>query len=138
MDRQYASDNHSDLQQLQQAFEQFNRLSQQLSDSVDEINQNVERFDDIEMPVKNPHEALFDAIPGAVVVLDRQGNVTQANELARSILGAPLFQVPWRDVIQRVFQPELDQGELKTHDNRQYSIATRPLGYAPGQVLLLS
>ncbi|MEM7564423.1 MAG: ATP-binding protein [Pseudomonadota bacterium] len=37
-----------------------------------------------------------------------------------------------------MFQPELDQGELKTHDNRQYSIATRPLGYAPGQVLLLS
>lgn len=34
--------------------------------------------------------------------------------------------------------PELDQGELKTVDGRQFSISTRPLGYAPGQVLLLS
>ena len=50
----------------------------------------------------------------------------------------PIDQQAWRDIVRRVFLPELDQGELKTADGRQFSISTRPLGYAPGQVLLLS
>ena len=41
-------------------------------------------------------------------------------------------------MVGRVFLPQLDQGELQTADGRQFSISTRPLGYRPGQILLLS
>ena len=72
------------------------------------------------------------------MVLDRFGNVQEANDSARQLLGESIHQQSWRDIVSRVFLPELDQGELKTEDGRQFSISTRPLGYAPGQVLLLS
>ena len=133
---------HSDppeLQNLQYAFEQFNRLSTSLNASVDQINQNVDRLnppDALDRYDANPR--LLDAIPGGVVVLDRHGKVAEANESARLLLGTPVNQQAWRDIVRRVFLPELDQGELKTADGRQFSISTRPLGYAPGQVLLLS
>ena len=82
--------------------------------------------------------ALIDAIPGGVVVLDPQGLVVETNAAAATLLGKPLNQQPWREVVSRVFLAELDQGELKTEDGRQFSISTRPLGYEPGQILLLS
>jgi len=126
------------LQNLQQAFNQFNRLSAQLNASVDRINQNVERFSPADPDGANVNPRLLDAIPGGVVVLDRHGKVVEANRSARDLLGASLEQQAWRDIVHQVFLPELDQGELKTVDGRQFSISTRPLGYAPGQVLLLS
>lgn len=82
--------------------------------------------------------ALIDAIPGGVVVLDPQGLVVETNAAAALILGEPLSRQPWREIVNRVFLPDLDQGELKTEDGRQFSISTRPLGYEPGQILLLS
>ena len=82
--------------------------------------------------------ALIDAIPGGVVVLDTHGIIVEVNATARQLLGEPVHQQPWRLIVQRVFLTELDQGELKTADGRQFSISTRPLGYAPGQILLLS
>ena len=126
------------MQNLQQAFNQFNRLSAQLNASVERINQNVERFDPADPAGANVNPRLLDAIPGGVVVLDRRGKVVEANRSARDLLGESLEQQAWRDIVHRVFLPELDQGELKTVDGRQFSISTRPLGYAPGQVLLLS
>jgi two-component system sensor histidine kinase FlrB len=131
--------NQPSLRNLQSAFEQFNQLSETLSASVDQINQNVDRIkpDDLRLPdAANPR--LFDAIPGAVVVLDRHGKIAEANDSATALLGRPIYQQAWRDIVRRVFLPDLDQGELKTADGRQFSISTRPLGYAPGQVLLLS
>lgn len=126
------------MQNLQQAFNQFNRLSARLNAGVDRINQNVERFSPADPDGANVNPRLLDAIPGGVVVLDRHGKVVEANRSARDLLGASLEQQAWRDIVHQVFLPELDQGELKTVDGRQFSISTRPLGYAPGQVLLLS
>ncbi len=82
--------------------------------------------------------ALVDAIPGAVIVLDARGVVVDVNSAAKEVLGLPLLDELWRDIVSRVFLAELDQGELRTADGHQYSISTRPLGYQPGQILLLS
>lgn len=82
--------------------------------------------------------ALLDAIPGAVIVINAQGQVVDFNQAAKEILGEPLINELWRDVVHRVFLPDLDQGELRTSAGRQFSISTRPLGYEPGQILLLS
>jgi two-component system sensor histidine kinase FlrB len=82
--------------------------------------------------------ALLDAIPGCVIVINSHGNIVDFNRAASELLGDPLSQQMWRDVVARVFLSELDQGELRTADGRQFSISTRPLGYEPGQILLLS
>lgn len=81
---------------------------------------------------------LVDAIPGAVIVLNAQGQVVDCNRAGYDQLGDIKLGEPWRDIVSRVFLPELDQGELRTSDGRQFSISTRPLGYQPGQILLLS
>lgn len=139
MESQKSTSDQPALQHLQFAFEQFNRLSASLTDSVEQINQNVDRINPPDaLNQQDASPRLLDAIPGGVVVLDRHGKVAEANESARLLLGAPIDQLAWRDIVRRVFLPELDQGELKTADGRQFSISTRPLGYAPGQVLLLS
>ncbi len=134
---------------LQAAFDQCNRLSASLCDSVDRLNATASQIktsrEDQSTPACVDNEklaqhlrALIDAIPGGVVVLDPQGLVVETNAAAATLLGEPLNQQPWREVVNRVFLPELDQGELKTEDGRQFSISTRPLGYEPGQILLLS
>jgi len=82
--------------------------------------------------------SLIDAIPGGVVVLDPHGIIVELNVAASQLLGDSVLQQPWRLIVQQVFLPNLDQGELKTEDGRQFSISTKPLGYAPGQILLLS
>ncbi len=122
---------------LELAFEQFNQLSARLCASNEAIRAQADRLAS-DTVLASGHGPLFDAIPGGVVVLDRQGRIDAANLAARELLAEPLAGEAWRDVVQRAFLPELDQGELKTADGRQFSISTRPLGYAPGQVLLLS
>jgi two-component system sensor histidine kinase FlrB len=81
---------------------------------------------------------LIDAIPGAVIVLDARGRVDDFNQSAAELLGEPLQSQAWREIVARAFLQTLDQGELRTPDGRQFSISTRPLGYQPGQILLLS
>ena len=135
-------------QQLLQAFDQFNDVSDSLSASFNRLNDTVsaftERMDVAGTPVSaenamNTHlRALLDAIPGSVIVINAQGRVVDFNVAAKELLAEPLLGELWRDVVNRVFQHELDQGELRTNDGRQFSISTRPLGYQPGQILLLS
>ncbi|MDH5355525.1 MAG: ATP-binding protein [Gammaproteobacteria bacterium] len=149
MNSQNQNTNPSSIDHLQQAFEQYNRLSASLCESVDKLNataiqmtganHNLAQTNAIDNEQLARHlRALIDAIPGGVVVLDPQGLVVESNLAAAGLLGEPLAQQPWREVVSRVFLSELDQGELKTEDGRQFSISTRPLGYEPGQILLLS
>lgn len=133
--------------ELQEAFSQFNQVSDTLIDSFNQLNATV---DGLNLLKVNPLSAqtqdnmsqhlrsLIDAIPGAVIVINSQGKVEDFNLTARELLGEPLQQHSWRDIVHRVFLADLDQGELRTPDGRQFSISTRPLGYQPGQILLLS
>jgi two-component system sensor histidine kinase FlrB len=159
------------IENLQKAFDQFNRLSESLDASVVQLNRTAtsiqslsplaasadtasSRFkynedvgidydgDDDSDDESNQQvvhlRSLIDAIPGGVVVLDPHGIIVELNAAASQLLGETVVQQPWRSIVQQVFLPDLDQGELKTEDGRQFSISTKPLGYAPGQILLLS
>ncbi len=124
---------------LLQEFSRFNRLSEQLNASFVEISSSFNRFQPSHQSVPPPGQSeLVDAIPGGVIILDPHGLVREMNTCARELLGDSASGQPWRDVVGRTFLPNLDQGELKTLDGRHFSISTKPLGYAPGQVLLLS
>lgn len=114
-----------------------------LQSSMEKLIQSLDELTDLQETGESDYRlqqlsALLNAIPGGVVVLDRHGKVQEANDSARQLLGSEIDGQSWREIVEQVFLPELDQGELKTADGRQFSISTRPLGYAPGQVLLLS
>lgn len=83
-------------------------------------------------------QALMDALPAAVVVLDGYGRVQECNPAAESLLGASLRGRLWRELIQELFLPEDGGGDaLSLRSGRLVTLSTRPLESEPGQVLML-
>ena len=84
-------------------------------------------------------QAIFNALPSGVVVLDASGRVQACNPAAIELLGEPLSGERWTDIIARAFSPRSDDGhDISLADGRRVSIATCPLGDEPGQLLLLN
>jgi two-component system sensor histidine kinase FlrB len=139
-------------QDLQNAFELFNQMSQQLADSyyllenrVAELNEELtslsdQRLQELAEKEKLAHrlESLLNFLPGGVVVLDSKGRVSECNPAAHDLLGEPLQGMIWRDIILRSFAPRQDDGhEVSLRDGRRISIQTRNLG-DDGQIILLT
>ncbi len=142
----------ADDERLASTFEAFNQMSQQLADSYDvlerrvtELNQELktvsaQRLEELaeKERLANRLENLLNFLPGGVVVLDAQGRVSECNPAALDMLGEPLENELWRDVVIRSFAPRCDDGhEVSTHDGRRISLATRSLG-EDGQIILLT
>lgn len=137
---------------LRAAFEMFNQMSQQLSDSYQHLETRVadltaelntvsaKRMEELaeKENIAERLESLLNVLPGGVVVLDSRGFITQANPAAREMLGEPLEGLRWFEIIQRSFSPQDDDGhEVSTKDGRRVSIATRSLA-EDGQIILLT
>ena len=142
----------SNSEDLQNAFEVFNDMSQQLADSYHELEGRVaslnqelvtaqnERLQELteKVRVADRLQSLLKALPAGVVVLDAEGVVVESNPAARSLLGEPLDGVAWIDVIKRAFSPKVDDGhDISLRDGRRVSISTEALGNEPGQILLI-
>lgn len=140
-------------QGLEDAFHTFNRLSSQLAESYQILEARVaglntelmaardDRFKELteKERLANRLESLLNALPAGVVVLDAQGQVQEHNVTAGDLLGKPLLNVSWSDVIQRAFAPRSDDGhEVSLADGRRVSLSTCPLGTEPGQIILLT
>lgn len=139
--------------QLASAFELFNELSTQLTDTYREMEARVVQLDGelhrvAEQRLQELQEKervasrlqnLLTLLPAGVVVLDQYGRIADCNPAAIDLLGSPLTGLLWRDVIRRSFAPRGDDGhEISLRDGRRISIATRSLDAEPGQLLLLT
>lgn len=139
-------------QDLKSAFDMFNEMSQQLTDSyfllenrVSELNQELNMVANQRMQelaekekIANRLENLLNFLPGGVVVLDSSGRISECNPAAVELLGEPLEGELWRDVIVRSFAPRQDDGhEVSLRDGRRISISTRNQG-EDGQIILLT
>ncbi len=148
-----ALENTDQLQHLRSAFQTFNEVSEQLMSSyhqlesqVDGLNQKLDSahgdYDhqlEQNLSLANRFEHLLDALPGGVVVLNGKGVVQEANKVAIDLLGAPLKGSVWRKLIQRCFEPRMDDGhDISLKDGRRVSITTSSLGNEPGQILLIA
>ena len=140
-------------EELMMAFEVFNNVSTQLADTYSEMEQRVgslnqelhqvaeQRLEELREKerVTNRLENLLNLLPAGVVVLDRQGVVTECNPAALSFLGEPLIGEVWRNVIQRCFAPKKDDGhEISLKDGRRINMVTRSMDGEPGQLILLT
>lgn len=152
------------IQDLQQSFDIFNRVSQRLEASYQTLESQVVLLKDVlvskqpaassnltSIPANSspasspasqepiPYQAILMALPAGVVVLDGKGHVRDCNPAAVTLLGEPLKGELWTRVIGRVFAPRHDDGhEISLRNGRRVSIATCPIGEVPGQVLLLT
>lgn len=140
-------------QELQDAFGAFNQLSAQLSQSYKQLEVRVagltsaletEQDERIKELTEKERVAcrlasLLHALPGGVVVIDKEGKVQEHNPAAELLLGQPLMGLRWTDIIQRAFSPRSDDGhDISLVDGRKVNISTCPLGSEPGQILLIT
>jgi len=109
----------SDQQQLQIAFAAFNEASQQLSGVYQELLHQVEQLTH-ELALANGElrkqfiekenlskqlSFLLNALPGGVIALNAEGTVEQVNPAAQQILGDPLLDLQWQDIVLQRLKP---------------------------------
>lgn len=83
-------------------------------------------------------DAIFSALPAGLVVLNNQGKVSQANAAAQKLLGVPLLNQPWLNVVQMAFAPQVDDGhEISLRNGKKISLQISSLENNQGQLLLL-
>lgn len=144
--------NALDIEHLENAFQTFNKVSEELTNSYHLLERQIEQLSselsiarserlmqiDETSRLANRLEHILNALPGGVVVLDGMGIVCETNPAAIDLLGEPLKGAVWRNIIQRAFAPRFDDGhEVSLRDGRRVSIATSSLGSEPGQILLI-
>jgi len=141
------------LQALEDSFQTFNQLTETLETTYhsleDRIVQLQFQLDDVQQKRREEiHErdriakkltSILQALPAGLVVLDPTGRVQDCNPAALELLGGPLRDEMWRDVITRSFAPKSDDGhDISLNDGRLVNISTCPLGSDPGQILLIA
>lgn len=137
---------------LKNAFEVFNQLSLQLTDSYHHLEKRVadltseldyvseQRYRELQQKeqLADRLETLIQSLPGGVVLIDKQGVVVEANPAAEGLLEWSLVGKTWRDVIQHCFAPRDDDGhEVSSRNGKRISIITRSLS-EEGQIILLT
>ncbi len=82
---------------------------------------------------------LLSIMPAGVLVLDKKGAVTLANQQAKILLEEPLVGETWRDVISRVFTPKADDGhEVSMRNGKRVKIDISPLTEEKGQLIVIT
>lgn len=139
---------------LRQAFELFNQMSEQLTDSYSKLESQVhvlsgelaevsaarmKELKEKERLADRLH-SLLQLLPGGVVVLDGNGRVQESNRAAHAMLNHQGLQGQlWRDVISHYFRPREDDGhEVSLINGRRLSIQTSGLENEPGQIVLMT
>ena len=138
---------------LNLAFRAFNDLSNELSSAYELLQErvaelthevaqaNIQRLVEISEKerIASRLENLLQLLPGGVIVLNSQGQVTECNAAAIELLGEPLEGQFWREIIAQRFAPRLDDGhEISLKNGKRISLATRSLNDEPGQIILLT
>jgi two-component system, sensor histidine kinase FlrB len=140
-------------ERLADAFQLFNQLSRNLTDSyqgleaqVARLNQELARARDERVSTLIEKERLatrlqqiLSALPAAVVVLDEAEQVIDCNSFAVEILGQSLLGQSWNTVMQRsLFAVADSPHERLLGDGRRVSIKCSNLDNEAGQIVMLS
>lgn len=138
-------------EELQEAFNLFNQVSEQLTGAYMDLQKQVEQLTQ-ELAVTNNElrrqldekealsqrlSRLLAALPGGVVVLDAAGSVNQANPAAHALLAGVLLGEPWSAVRERELRPTPTPGEwMVDGGNRRIALSSSPVD-EQGEILLL-
>ena len=140
------------------AFNMFNEMSQQLTDSYAFLENKVEQLSGELATVSAQRmqelgekerladrlESLLQMLPAGVLLLDENGVIIQSNPAAEDLLLAAsgagtLLGQRWRNVIKRCFKPRRDDGhEISLVDGRRVSLRTAAMTNERGQLILLT
>jgi two-component system sensor histidine kinase FlrB len=120
--------------QLAEAFEQFNRVSAELTDAYAGLQVQVAQLNE-------RLSVLMTALPAGVVVLDRDGCIVQVNRAAEAWLGGGLDGEPWA-MAATLFSATETPGEMELGGEgdtevRRIAITATPLDSGEGSIILM-
>jgi two-component system, sensor histidine kinase FlrB len=136
--------------QLEDAFQVFNQVSEQLADSYQQLQEQVQHLSSELATARtermrqlaekellaNRLSQLLDALPAAVVVLDDQDRVEQFNPAATELFKGIQIQDPWNDIYSANFRADQNGNELSLLTGRIVSMTERELAATAGRILL--
>ncbi len=143
---------NNESESLEEAFQNFSQATNYLTEFYKGLEQQVAQLNAELLTAKIEKDKQFDekerlanrladllhVLPAGVIVLDGNGNISQANPAAIDLLGSPLEGILWRDVVERAFSPRWDDGhDITLKDGRYVNISTQSLESEPGQILLI-
>jgi len=139
---------------LRQAFELFNDMSQQLTESYAKLEGQVQvlsgelaevsaaRMQELKEKERlaDRLDRLLQLLPGGVVVLDGNGRIQEINRAATVMFEENNIKGSlWREVIHSHFSPKEDDGhEISLKNGKRLSIQTSGLDNEPGQIVLMT
>ena len=87
----------------------------------------------------NQLNQLFDVMPAGVVIIDGDGVVVKANNIAFELLDQDLLKRTWIDIIKNAFKPRADDGhEVSLIDGRRVKLDISSFGSQAGQLILIT
>lgn len=140
-------------ERLADAFQLFNELSQNLSESYQGLQTQVatlskelaaSRTDRLKALIEKEKLAdrlqqILAALPAAVIVLNAADKVVDCNDVAINYLGEPLIGQNWLAVVQRSLISVFDNPhERQLRDGTRVSVTRNALNNESGQIILLS
>jgi len=145
-----SSQNHVRQQQLENAFLVFNQVSEQLTDSYQQLqNQIVQLNQELaethtdrlcqlaeKERLANRLSHLLEVMPAAVVVLDGEGCVQEFNPAAAEMLNAVAKDSRWSEFYQQVFSKK-SNGDLCLSNGSLVVLSECSLSPEPGKIILL-
>jgi two-component system sensor histidine kinase FlrB len=146
-------DSAAHLGELEKAFGAFNRLSNELQSSYQNLQQRVARLTgQLEDARRASQDAAAEAqrtaqrlrsllatLPGGVVVVDDGGRIQEHNRIAAEILGGELLGEAWQRVVKEVLtNPNSADGDWLTRDGRRIALAASSLPQESVKIILLT
>jgi len=140
-------------ERLTDAFQLFNELSKNLSDSYQELQKQVaslskelaesrtERLNTLieKEKLADRLQQILAALPAAVIVLNGENQVVDCNAVAIDYLGEPLIGQQWAEVIQCSLISVFDNPhERQLKNGKRVSVTQNVLNNESGQIILLS
>lgn len=141
------------VESLKQAFQTFNEISQNLTQSYLDLEAQVARLTHelsaarserlktlIEKEqLANRLQHLLEALPGGVIVVDGQGLIVDFNPGAERLLGKLTPFLHWREALDRVSLSDDDNPHQRRLVNGlTVTVSLRSLGPDAGQIILLT
>jgi two-component system sensor histidine kinase FlrB len=152
-DNTLVCDSAAHSSELEKAFAVFNRLSNELQQSYQTLQQRVARLtNELEDARRASQTAAAEAqrtaqrlrslvatLPGGVVVVDDAGEIQEHNRIAAEILGCQLVGESWQCVVKDVLRsPTSADGDWLTRDGRRIALAASSLPQESVKIILLT
>ena len=140
-------------ERLTDAFRVFNELSENLAQSYQSLQEQVETLNRQLVAARNERlttliekeklanrlQQILSALPAGVVVLNASGWIIDCNEQAIGFLGEPLLGQSWQSMVRRRLLPVLGSPhERKLADGRVVNLTRNHLSQDAEQIILLS